>query len=160
LFVEELTKTVIESGLVRRSNGGYVLGGALTDLAIPSTLHDSLMARLDRLAPVREVAQIGACIGREVPYRLLAAGSPMNERTLHEALQQLVNSELIFAVGSPPEASYTFKHALVQDAAYESLLRSRRRELHLAIAQNLEQAAGSEPALLASHYSKAEMPAL
>ena len=160
LFVEELTKTVIESGLVARTNGAYALTGPLTDLAIPSTLHDSLMARLDRLAPVREVAQIGACIGREFPHELLASVSPMTDNALNDALQQLIASELIFAVGTPPEATYTFKHALVQDAAYKSLLRRRRRELHFAIAQNLSKMVGIEPALLASHYTKAEMPDL
>ena len=119
LFVEELTKTVIECGLVARSNGGYALSRPLTALAIPSTLHDSLMARLDRLAPVSEVAQIGACIGREFSHELLASISPMTDNVLNDALQQLIASELIFAVGTPPEATYTFKHALVQDAAYK-----------------------------------------
>jgi predicted ATPase len=98
LFVEELTKTVIESGLVTRTNGAYALTGPVTDFAIPSTLHDSLMARLDRLAPVREVAQIGACIGREFSHALLAAISPMTDITLNDALRQLIASELIFAV--------------------------------------------------------------
>ena len=160
LFVEELTKTVIESGLVTRTNGAYALTGPVTDFAIPSTLHDSLMARLDRLAPAREVAQIGACIGREFSHALLSAISPMTDNAFNDALQQLIASELIYAVGTPPEANYTFKHALVQDAAYESLLRGRRRELHFAIAQNLAKMQGTEPALLASHYTKAEMPEL
>ena len=99
--------------------------GPLPPLAIPTTLHDSLMARLDRLAPVKEVAQIGAVIGREFSHALLAAVSPLPEDRLDEALDQLVASELIFRRGTPPDATYTFKHALVQDAAYQSLLKSQ-----------------------------------
>ena len=118
------------------------------------------MARLDRLAPVREVAQIGACIGREFSHELLAAVAPMTGNVLTDALQQLIGSELIFAVGTPPEATYRFKHALVQDTAYESLLRRRRCELNLKIAETLANIEGTEPAILAAHYTKAEMPNL
>ena len=118
LFVEELTKTVLEAGFLSEESDRYVLDGPLPPLAIPATLQDSLMARLDRLAPVKEVAQIGACIGREFEYELLAAVSPLRDNELQEALQELVNSELIFRRGAPPDASYSFKHALVQDSAY------------------------------------------
>ena len=117
LFVEELTKSVIESGLLRDEGDRYVLDGALPPLAIPTTLHDSLMARLDRLASVRLVAQIGAAIGREFPYELLHAVSRLAEDELQTALGRLVASELVFQRGTPPDAVYAFKHALVQDAA-------------------------------------------
>ena len=127
LFLEELTKTIIESGLLREEDGHYALDGALPPLAIPTTLHNSLMARLDRLAPVREVAQIGAAIGREFSYRLLSAVAQQPDDRLKEALDRLVRAELVFGRGEVPEAVYTFKHALVQEAAYASLLRERRR---------------------------------
>jgi class 3 adenylate cyclase/predicted ATPase len=139
LFVEELTKTVLESGLLRDAGDHYELAGPLPPLAIPATLHDSLMARLDRLAPVKEVAQIGAVIGREFSHELLGAVSPLSADKLGDALDQLVNSELVFRRGVPPEATYTFKHALVQDAAYQSLLKSKRQELHARIARVLAQ---------------------
>ena len=113
----------------------YELSGPLPPLAIPTTLHDSLMARLDRLAPVKEVAQTGAVIGREFSYELLAAVADRAEEELRAALDRLVSSELIFRQGTPPEAIYTFKHALVQDAAYQSLLKSRRQQLHARIAK-------------------------
>jgi predicted ATPase len=137
LFVEELTKTVLESGLLSEENGAYVLASALTPLAIPSTLQDSLMARLDRLAPVKDIAQIGAAIGREFSYRLLEAVSPVKGLALQAALGQLKASELIYGRGAPPEANYIFKHALVQDTAYASLLRGRRQRIHADIAQAL-----------------------
>jgi class 3 adenylate cyclase/predicted ATPase len=159
LFVEELTKTVLESGLVREENGAYVLTAALTALAIPSTLQDSLMARLDRLAPVREIAQIGAAIGREFSYRLLEAVSPITGRALEAALSQLLASELIHGRGDPPDASYTFKHALVQDTAYTSLLRSRRQRIHGDIARALTERftdqVESAPEIIARHYTEA-----
>jgi class 3 adenylate cyclase/tetratricopeptide (TPR) repeat protein len=159
LFVEELTKTVLEAGYLKDTGNHYELDGPLPPLAIPSTLQDSLMARLDRLSPVKEVAQTGACIGREFSYELLAAVSPLRDNELQDALQQLVNSELIFRRGSPPESIYSFKHALVQDSAYETLLRSRRQQLHQTIASVLrEQFAEqvrTEPALLARHLTEA-----
>ena len=139
LFVEELTKTVLESGLLTDAGDRYELAGPLPPLAIPSTLHDSLLARLDRLAPVKEVAQIGAAIGREFSHELLAAVADRPEAELQAALDQLVASELVFRRGAPPEATYSFKHALVQDAAYGSLLKSRRQQLHARIAQVLEE---------------------
>ncbi len=135
LFVEELTKTVLESGLLTEAGDRYVLSGPVPPLAIPTTLHASLMARLDRLAPIREVAQIGAAIGREFSYELLAALVPYPENTLQVAVERLVHSELVFCRGTPPSATYTFKHALIQDAAYATLLRSRRQELHARIAK-------------------------
>ena len=130
LFTEELTKVVLESGLLRDAGDRYVLDGPLPPLAIPATLHNSLMARLDRLAPVKEVAQIGACIGREFDHELLAAVVPLPEADLLAALDRLVAAELVFRRGVPPAATYIFKHALVRDAAYQSLLRKRRQELH------------------------------
>ena len=124
LFLEELTKTVLESGLLREENGSYVLTASLTPLAIPLTLRDTLMARLDRLAPVKEIAQIGAVIGREFSWRLLEAVSPITGPALQDALDQLIEAQLIHVRGVPPETIYVFKHALVQDTAYASLLRS------------------------------------
>ncbi len=159
LFVEELTKTVIESDLLQDVGERYVLGGPLPPLAIPASLYDSLMARLDRLAPVKEVAQLGAVIGREFGYELLAAVSSLDDSKLRDALQQLVNAELLFRHGTPPHATYTFKHALVQDAAYASLLRGRRQQLHARIATVMEErfpeTLETEPHLLAHHYTEA-----
>jgi predicted ATPase/class 3 adenylate cyclase len=159
LFVEELTKTVLESGLLKDAGDRYELAGPLPALAIPSTLHDSLLARLDRLAPIKEVAQIGAVIGREFSRALLAAVADRREADLEVALEQLVQAELIFRRGSPPEATYSFKHALVQDAAYGTLLKSRRQHLHARIAGVLEEQfpgqARAQPELLAQHFSQA-----
>jgi class 3 adenylate cyclase/predicted ATPase len=158
LFVEELTKSVLESGLLREENGAYVLATTLTPLAIPATLHDSLTARLDRLSPVKEIAQIGAAIGREFSYDLLEAVSPIKGEALQEALCQLMEAELIYGRGAPPEASYRFKHALVQDTAYGSLLRSRRQRIHADIAQALKQRFAHEqpaPAVIAHHFTEA-----
>jgi tetratricopeptide (TPR) repeat protein len=153
LFVEELTKTVLESGLLTDAGDRYELAAPLPALAIPATLHDSLMARLDRLAPVKEVAQTAAVIGREFSHELIAALSLLPEDSLGEALDQLVASELVFRRGAPPEATYSFKHALVQDAACQSLLKSKRQQLHARIAQVLEQSfpetVQAEPGLLA-----------
>jgi predicted ATPase len=128
LFVEELTKSILESGLLREETGRYVLDGALPPFAIPTTLHASLLARLDRLASVRLVAQIGAAIGREFSYLLLRTVSRLPEDELRAALSRLVASELVFQRGMPPDAVYSFKHALVQDAAHDSLLRSARQQ--------------------------------
>ncbi len=159
LFVEELTKSVLESGLLHEETDRYVLDRALTPFAIPTTLHDSLMARLDRLASVRLVAQIGAAIGREFSYSLLLAVSRLPEDDLQSSLNRLVGSELVFQRGTPPEAVYSFKHALVQDAAHGSLLRSARQQLHAQIAEALEthspELIDSQPELLAQHYTEA-----
>src|SRR5215469_140047 len=138
LFVEELTKSILESGLLHEETERYVLDRALPPLAIPTSLHHSLMARLDRLASVRRVAQIGAAIGREFPYALLRAVSRIPEDELRSALGRLVASELVFQRGTPPDAVCSFKHALVQDAAHSSLLRATRQQLHAEIAQALE----------------------
>ena len=159
LFVEELTKTVLESGLLDDRGDRYELTGPLPPLAIPATLQDSLMARLDRLAPVKEVAQFGAVIGREFSYGLLAALSPLEERALQEALSQLVGSELVFRRGTIPDATYSFKHAFVQDAAYGSLLKSRRQQLHGRIAavlrERFPEAVEANPELMARHCAEA-----
>jgi class 3 adenylate cyclase/predicted ATPase len=158
LFVEELTKMVLESGLLTDAGDRYELVGPLPALAIPATLRDSLTARLDHLAPVKEVAQIGAVIGRDFSHELLAAASSLSSDQLTHALEQLVSSELVFRRGIPPAATYVFKHALVQDAAYQSLLKSRRRQLHARIAKVLEQqfteTARSRPELLAYHFTE------
>jgi predicted ATPase len=156
LFIEELTRTVLESGLLRDAGERYELAGPLPPLAIPATLHDSLMARLDRLAPVKEVAQSAAVIGREFSYGLLAAVTERAEADLEAALDQLVASELVFRRGTPPDATYRFKHALVQDAAYQSLLKSSRHQLHAKIAQVLErELPGAPPEVLAHHFTEA-----
>jgi len=115
LFIEELTKTLLEGGLLQEEDNRYVLAGSPPPLAIPASLHDSLLARLDRLAPVKEVAQIGATIGREFSYDLLAAVARRPESQLRDALDRLVETGLIFRRGMPPQASFIFKHALVQD---------------------------------------------
>ena len=122
LFVEELTKMVLESGLLQEREERYELTGPLPPLAIPTTLHDSLMARLDRLATVKGLAQLGATLGREFSYELLQAVAPWDEATLRRGLQQLVEAEFLYQQGLPPQATYLFKHALIQEAAYQSLL--------------------------------------
>ena len=159
LFVEELTKTVLESGLLWEGEDDFELTGPLPPLAIPSTLHASLLARLDRLAAVKDVAQIGAVIGREFSYPLIAAAAALPEQVLRDALSQLVGAELIYQRGVPPDATYQFKHALVQDAAYTSLVRSRRQQLHSQIARALEDrlpdVVGTEPETLAHHFTEA-----
>jgi len=159
LFVEELTKMVLESGLLRECEEHYELTGPLPPLAIPTTLHDSLMARLDRLAMVKDVAQLGATIGRTFIYDLLRAVSPLDEVTLQHGLRQLVEAELVYQRGVPPQATYTFKHALIQDAAYQSLLRSTRQQYHQRIAQVLAaqfpETAETQPELLAHHSTEA-----
>ncbi|MEE8551636.1 MAG: adenylate/guanylate cyclase domain-containing protein, partial [Gemmatimonadota bacterium] len=159
LFIEELTKDVLESHLLVDAGDRYELRGPLPPLAIPSTLQDSLMARLDRLAPVKEVAQIGAAIGREFPHELLTAVSPLSEGKLAHAIEQLTEFELVFRRGIAPDATYVFKHALVQDTAYESMLKSKRQELHRRIAQVLErdfaESSETEPEILAHHFTEA-----
>ena len=159
LFVEELTKTVLETGLLHEQDDHYVLNRPLPSMAIPTTLHASLMARLDRLAPVREVAQIGAVVGREFSYELLSTVAGLPKERLEEALAQLVRSELIFCRGEIPQAVYTFKHALVRDAAYSGLLKSRRAALHATIADAFEQRfpeiVETQPETLAHHLTEA-----
>ncbi|RXG88275.1 AAA family ATPase [Bradyrhizobium vignae] len=159
LFVEELTKTVLETGLLHEQDDHYVLSRPLPPMAIPTTLHASLMARLDRLAPVREVAQIGAVVGREFSYELLSIVAGLPRERLDEALGQLVRSELIFCRGEIPRAVYTFKHALVRDAAYSGLLKSRRAALHAMIADAFErhflEIVEAQPETIAHHLTEA-----
>jgi class 3 adenylate cyclase/tetratricopeptide (TPR) repeat protein len=159
LFIEELTKTVLEAGILVEDPEGYRLDGPLPPLAIPETLQDSLMARLDRLAPVREIAQLGAAIGREFSYSLLRALVGRDESALRHGLAQLEQAGLVFRRGEPPEAVYSFKHALVRDAAYESLLKSRRQRLHSQIAHALEEKfadiVASQPEIVAHHFTQA-----
>jgi predicted ATPase len=159
LFVEELIKMVLESGLVKDREGRYELAGPLPPLAIPATLHDSLMARLDRLEIAKQVAQLGATLGREFAYEVIQAVSPMAEETLQRALAELVAAELLYLRGLPPQARYRFKHALIQEAAYESLLRRTRQQYHRQIAQVLEERfpdiLETQPELLAYHYTEA-----
>ncbi len=156
LFVEEITKTVLESGELRETTSAYQLAGPLSRLTIPSTLYDSLMARLDRLQPVKEVAQTAACIGRDFDYRLLKAVSPLDDTALQDALDRLTSAELIFRRGAPPDSTYIFKHALVRDAAYENLLKTRRQTIHAKLVEALE-AIGAAPELLAHHATAAGM---
>jgi len=159
LFVEELTKTVLESGFLREANGAYELTAPLPPLAIPATLHDSLMARLDRLSTVKTVAQLSATIGRMFAYEVLQAVAPLDEATLQEGLRHLVEAELVYQRGLPPQATYMFKHALIQDAAYQSLLRRTRQQYHQRIAQVLAaqfpDMVDAQPELLAQHYTEA-----
>jgi len=151
LFVEELTKMVLEAVEAH--------GGAPVPLAIPTTLHDSLMARLDRLPAAKEVAQVGATLGREFSYELIQTVSPVHEASLQHALAQLVDAEVLYQRGLPPHARYIFKHALIQDAAYHSLLKSKRQHYHQQIAGVLEERfpdiTETQPELLAHHYTEA-----
>ena len=159
LFIEEFTKAVLQADILRGSPDGGGPGGALATMSIPATLQDSLMARLDRLAAVKEIAQIGAVIGREFSYALLNAVVSYDETKLKSGLAQLENAELVFRRGESTEAIYTFKHALVRDAAYESLLRSRRQILHGQIAEALRDQfatiAAAQPEVLAHHFTQA-----
>jgi class 3 adenylate cyclase/tetratricopeptide (TPR) repeat protein len=159
LFIEELTKTILESGLLVEDGGRLRLDRPVPPLAIPATLQDSLMARLDRLAPVKEIAQIGAAIGRDFSYTLLRCVAGRDDLTLNTALRQLEEAELLLRRGTPPEANYSFKHALVQEAAYESLLKSRRQLLHKHIGDVLRDQfpviAETEPEVVAYHFTEA-----
>jgi hypothetical protein len=159
LFIEELTKAVVESGVLTETGDGYTVAGPVAPLAIPTTLHASLLARLDRLAATREVAQIAAALGRQFSHELISAVATMPKQQLEDALAQLVSAELIFRRGTSPDAEYTFKHALVRDAAYSTLLRSRRQQIHARIATTLESQFAEivvvQPALLAQHCAEA-----
>jgi class 3 adenylate cyclase/predicted ATPase len=159
LFVEELTKMLLESHLLAEEHGRFVLTGPLPSLAIPATLHESLLARLDHLAAARELAQVGAVIGREFSLELLSVVVGRNAPSLEPALAQLAYAGLLYSRGAPSQAAYTFKHVLVQNVAYESLLRSRRQELHARIARAYEEHFPEEtelqPELLAHHYTQA-----
>lgn len=151
LFIEELTKTILESGALKEEADTYLVDGPLSDIAIPATLHDSLMARLDRLGEIKEVAQIAACIGRDFDHALMCEISGFQEEEVEDALDQLIGTELIHRKGFAPWALYSFKHALVRDAAYESLLKERRRHVHGRILKALETDSGAAPELLAAH---------
>ncbi len=166
LFVEELTKTVVEAlgeqGAWTEAQEGKLVGAqhaAPVSLAIPATLQDSLMARLDRLGAAKEIAQLGATIGREFHYELLHAVANKDESSLQHGLKQLVEAELLYQRGLPPHVTYLFKHALIQDTAYQSLLKSKRQQLHQQIAQALEEQVletkETQPELLAHHYTEA-----
>jgi predicted ATPase len=148
LFVEELTRAVLENGSAK-----------ITGREIPATLHDSLMSRLDRLGPAKEVVQIGAVLGGEFSYELLHAVHPIPETELQRHLRSAIDAELVYARGIAPEASYQFKHALIRDAAYEALLKSRRKELHRLIAQTVDgkfpTLKEKDPEMLAHHWSEA-----
>jgi len=148
LFVEELTKAVLESGLLRDAGDRYELLGPVPPLAIPATLQDSLTARLDRLTAAKEVAQVAAVIGREFDPDLLAAVGGIPDDALRAALDQLVATELVFRRGEASAgATYAFKHALVRDAAYQSLLKSRRQEVHARIAAASRDISPRRPAV-------------
>ena len=163
LFVEELTKTIIESGLLQDRGDHFELTGPLKKLAIPATLQDSLMARLDRLVPGKQVAQVGAAIGREFYHQLLVeAASSLDREELEKALERLLAAELIQRRGVHPNVTYRFKHALVQDTAYNSLLKAKRQRLHNEIGRLLEEkfphTVEAEPELLAHHFQEAGRP--
>ena len=161
LYVEELTKTVLESGVLEETANGYVVTAPLQPLAIPASLQDSLMARLDRLAPVKEVAQLAAVLGRTFGRELLEAVSALDGAVLDDALGELVKSGLVYRRGLAPYETYEFKHALVQDAAYQSLLKSTRQQHHGRIAQVIEEGfpetAENEPEIVASHFTEAAL---
>ncbi|HKA54090.1 MAG TPA: adenylate/guanylate cyclase domain-containing protein, partial [Candidatus Binatia bacterium] len=159
LFVEEFTKMVLEAGILKQVDGRYELNGPLSAVTIPSTLQDSLMARLDRLPQVREIAQLGAVLGREFAYEMIRALTTVEESELQQRLMQLVEVELFYQRGRPPRAKYVFKHALIQDAAYASLLRSTRQHYHQQIARLFEnqfpEMVDTQPELVAHHYTEA-----
>ncbi|MDX8354893.1 ATP-binding protein [Cognatiyoonia sp. IB215182] len=157
LFVEELTKTILESNVLVESGDRYVLNGAVKDIAIPATLHDSLTERLDRLHGTKEIAQIASCIGREFSYQLLAKVCDWPSDALETALDELISAELIQRHGTSQEATFLFKHALVRDAAYESLLKEVRRSFHRKILDALETGAEAAPELLAAHAEAAQL---
>jgi class 3 adenylate cyclase/predicted ATPase/tRNA A37 threonylcarbamoyladenosine biosynthesis protein TsaE len=159
LFVEELTRMLLESGLLHEEETHYVLTGPLASGPIPATLHDALMARLDRLGAAKAVAQLGAVLGREFAYTLIQALAPLDEATLQVQLGQLVAAEILYQRGRPPRATYRFKHALIQDAAYASLLKSTRQPVHQQVAQVLEaqfpETVATQPERVAQHYTEA-----
>src|SRR5262249_4733218 len=159
LFVEELTKAVLESGVLRAAANHYEASSPLPTLVMPTTLHDSLMARLDRLGPAKSVAQLGAVLGRRFPYAWLHAVAQQDDASLQRELAQLIEAELVYQQGFPPQAAYVFKHALIQEAAYQGLVRPTRQHYHQRIAEVLEaqfpEIAATQPELLAHHYTEA-----
>ena len=163
LYVEELTKAILGSGVIEAHGDAYVLTGALAQLHIPETLQDSLMARLDRAPRLREVAQLGSVLGREFAYDMISALAGIEEQMLQSGLGQLVVDELLYQRGRPPRSRYLFKHALIQDAAYQSLLKRTRQQYHQRAAKLLEDrfpdVASTQPELVAHHYTEANCPA-
>jgi hypothetical protein len=163
LYVEELTKAILGSGVLEAHGDAYVLTGALAQLHIPETLQDSLMARLDRAPRLREVAQLGAVLGREFAYDMISALAGIEEEMLQSGLGELVVDELLYQRGRPPRSRYLFKHALIQDAAYQSLLKRTRQQYHQQVAKLLEdrfpEVASTQPELVAHHYTEANCPA-
>ena len=161
LYIQELTRAVLEGPFVEEQTDRYVLTGSFHPEAIPETLQDSLMARLDRMAPVKEVAQIGSVLGREFQLAILLSITDQPQAVVQDALRQLVDADIIVRRGIEPDISYLFKHALLQDSAYNALLRSRRRQIHAQIATSLQENFPSHiderPELLARHYTGAEM---
>jgi len=159
LFVEELTKAFLEADILREEADHYSLRGPLTEVAVPTTLKDSLMARLDRLPMVREVAQLAAVLGREFAYEQLQALAGVEEKILQDGLAQLVDTELLYRRGRASQATYSFRHALVQDVAYHSLLRRTREQYHEQVAQLLAsqhpEVVKNEPEVIAHHYTEA-----
>jgi class 3 adenylate cyclase/tetratricopeptide (TPR) repeat protein len=162
LYVEELTKAILGSGVLEARGDAYVLKGSLAQLHIPETLQDSLMARLDRAPRLREVAQLGSVLGREFAYDMISALAGIEEEILQSGLGQLV-VELLYQRGRPPRSRYLFKHALIQDAAYQSLLKRTRQQYHQQVAKLLEdrfpEVASTQPELVAHHYTEANCPA-
>jgi class 3 adenylate cyclase/tetratricopeptide (TPR) repeat protein len=163
LYVEELTKAILGSGVLEARGDAYLLMGALAQLHIPATLQDSLMARLDRAPRLRELAQLGSVLGREFSYDMICALAGIEEQMLQSGLGQLVVDELLYQRGRPPRSRYLFKHALIQDAAYQSLLRRTRQQYHERVAKLLEdhfpELASTQPELVAHHYAQANCPA-
>src|SRR5207253_6761406 len=158
LFVEEITKAILESGQLTALDGHYELTGSFSTFTIPATLQDSLMARLDRLVTAKGVAQMGATLGRQFAYDLLQAVSQLDASTLQRELGRLVETEIVYQRGLPPQVTYVFKHALIRDAAYASLLKSTRQHYHQRIAQVLEsqfsETTETQPELVAPHYTE------
>jgi len=157
LFVEEFTKSMLESRLVRETEDAFVVDGSPRQVAVPASLHDSLMARLDRLQPFKEVAQTASCIGREFGYGLLLSVCQVPEQALRDALARLVDAELIYQRDGAPEPQYAFKHALVRDAAYECLLRTKREQIHARLVAALELAPDTAPEIIAQHAAHARL---
>ena len=162
LYVEELTKMLLDSELLREESEQYVLSGPLLTVSIPDTLQDSLMARLDRMQAAKEVAQLGAVLGREFSYEMLQAIAPLDESAVQTSLTELVKAELLYQRGRLPQATYIFKHALIRDAAYASLLKSTRQRAHHQIAEMFEahfpDIVEAQPELVATHYTEAKWP--
>ena len=161
LFIEEITRAILESGDLEEDGERYILRGSIRDFAIPSTLQDSLIARLDRLGVAKDVALTASIIGREFSYELLHAVASVSQATLLVGLEQLVRSDLLGQRGTPPQSRYIFKHALIRDAAVLSILNARKRKLHQSIAEVLAnrfpEVAETEPELLAHHFTEANM---